>query len=164
MVFCFVIYRGHLKLFKIRIPLNGQLFTALFIFGAQYLGTYLQFYAIFHWWDMLLHFVSGLLLAYWGVVITLPLDREGVLFEKRGLLIWLTFLSGSASAALWEIMEFLGDRYLGTFAQLGSLSDTMADIICGTIGGGLFALYVWFCMKYHKKSCIDTLYRSQRSR
>ena len=152
------------KVFKVVIPIKAQLLTALFIFASQYLGTFAGFYGLFLWWDRMLHFVSGFLLAYWGIVVSLIFDKEGMLLkqQKIGLITLIAFLAASSSAAIWEMMEFLGDTFLGTFAQLGSLTDTMEDIICGTIGGGLFALYIGLKMKFQESSCVEKLFHSQQ--
>ena len=141
------------KVFKVKIAGSGQLVTLLFIFASQYLGSYLGFYGRFHWWDLALHFASGGLLAYWGVMVAMSLSRDGMLSkeENRKLLLFVALISACASAGLWEIIEFMGDTFLGTNAQLGSLTDTMTDIICGTIGGGLFTSYMGLMIKARKK-------------
>ena len=72
----------------------------------------------------------------------------------------ISLLVGISSAGVWEIIEFLGDCILGTNAQLGSLRDTMEDIICGTIGGGLFSLYVGWQLKRAKQGLVEHLFRS----
>ena len=71
---------------------------------------------------------------------------------------------GIASAGIWESREFTGDTLLGTNAQLGSLKDTMEDIICGTLGSMVFAIYIGLVMKARRKSCIDELLRVNREK
>lgn len=158
LVLCFLPW-AYEKVFKVKIAVNGQLATLLFIFASQYLGSFLGFYGRFHWWDMALHFASGGLLAYWGVLILMTLSQKDVLLKEENskIILFVAFLSACASASLWEIIEFLGDTFLGTYAQLGSLTDTMMDIICGTIGGGLFTLYMGLMIKYRKKLPIKPL-------
>ena len=62
-----------------------------------------------------------------------------------------------AGAGCWEIIEFIGDTFFGTNAQLGSLQDTMEDIICGTIVGGGFSVYVGVRMHQERSTCIKEL-------
>lgn len=144
---------------KIKIPHTGKLTLTLFVFGSQYLGSYLGFYGKFSWWDILLHSTSGILIGYWLLIYLVYLNRE--IFEQvksyRLLIISVLFLGGVAAAGLWEVAEFLGDTFLGFNAQHGSLRDTMTDIICGTIGAGVFAAYIGFRMKDCKKGALAHL-------
>lgn len=146
------------KLCKIKFPKIAEFFFIFFLVGSQYLGSYLGFYGIFSWWDVMLHFVSGILIAYWGLILWQYVDVSYKPLEDLFISIWISILAGVSSAGLWEITEYLGDRYLGTYAQLGSLNDTMLDIICGTIGAGLFALYIGVCIKTGNAKWLQPLF------
>ena len=144
---------------KVRIPLNACLIYHLFVFLAQFLGTYLGAYGYFEWWDVMLHLVSGILVGYAGLVLLVTLDKDKVLFTKQyaGLLALIIFTITVTGAGCWEIIEFIGDTFLGMNAQLGSLQDTMEDIICGTIVGAGFSIYVGVRMYQENSSCIKEL-------
>lgn len=144
---------------KVRIPLNACLIYHLFVFLAQFLGTYLGAYGYFEWWDVMLHLVSGILVGYAGLVLVVTLDQEQILFTKpyATLLALIIFTITVAGAGCWEIIEFVGDTFFGTNAQLGSLQDTMEDIICGTIVGAGFSVYVGVRMHQGNSSCIKKL-------
>ena len=149
---------------KVRIPLNACLIYHLFVFLAQFLGTYLGAYGYFHWWDVMLHLVSGILVGYAGLVLLVTLDKDKVLFTKQyaGLLALIIFTITVTGAGCWEIIEFIGDTFLGMNAQLGSLQDTMEDIICGTIIGAGFSIYVGVRMHQENPSCIKELLRIRK--
>lgn len=146
---------------KLKVPHNACMCYVIFVFCCQWLGTYLRFYDMFFWWDILLHFTSGFLLGYIGLVILMSLDWDYTLFKaKRYMVIALfVFTFSVMCAAMWEICEYLADQLLGTFTQLGSLKDTMEDIICGTISAFLFATYTYLVLRREKNSYVTSFMR-----
>lgn len=147
------------KLSKVKIPIWARLFYTLFLFGSQFLGSFLGAYTYFSWWDIMLHSVSGVFLGYIAIIIMLTAERKAILFKENrtGLVVLFILAITIASAGIWEIIEFTGDTFFGLNAQLGSLQDTMEDIICGTIGGAVYAIYIGLMMKKRHRCCIDTL-------
>lgn len=147
------------KVIRIKLPLAASALYVLFIFGCQWLGTYLRFYDIFFWWDILLHFTSGILLGYIGLILIFTLDQKRLLFQNQAyeIIIIFTMLTALSGSVIWEIMEYSSDSLFGSFTQLGSLGDTMQDMIYGTVGGILFAIYLDFCKRVHIKSALDYL-------
>lgn len=154
------------KWIGIEVPIGACLVMNLFLFGTQFLGSYLGAYIYFSWWDMMLHLVSGILVGYMGVVLLITLDREQVLFLKKrtSIIVCFIFAVSVTGAVFWEIFEFTSDTLLGTNTQLGSLRDTMEDLICGTIVGGAFALYIGRSLHKGRKCCISQLLQLNRSR
>lgn len=140
------------KILKVKTPLSFDLFGMLFIVLSQWAGTYLRAYDVFPWWDVFLHGLSGILIGLFGIILIACFDRKGKLFESRayGLISLIIFLTACSSATLWEIGEYLGDKYLGTNAQLGSLTDTMQDMIICVVVGVAFSLY-YYCSAVKKK-------------
>lgn len=65
--------------------------------------------------------------------------------------ILLCLLGSSGIAALWEIWEFLGDTFLQFNAQMGSLTDTMTDILAALCGAGIFFLIAAYKEKRSKE-------------
>ena len=64
---------------------------------------------------------------------------------KNNIFNFIFILSFSiAVAGIWEIAEFSMDRFTGSNLQHWldtGVIDTMEDIICGTLGGLVFALF-----------------------
>lgn len=154
------------KLCKIRIPLLPRTLYVIFLICTQWLGSYLRLYDYFPWWDAVLHFLSGFLLGYIALVIWITLDQEGILLERKkmGLFFLMIMTVASTGALLWEIIEFSSDQLLGTFTQLGSLEDTMTDLILGALGGVLFTIYLSLKYYFKKASCITKLIEMNKNK
>ncbi|MGL5675298.1 MAG: hypothetical protein ACRDDX_02695 [Cellulosilyticaceae bacterium] len=124
----------------------------VFLICSQWLGTYLRAYDWLPWWDVFLHGASGVMMSLVGILIILVGDKKGVLFKEKlyGIISLMMFLTASASAVFWEIFEYMGDTFFGTFAQLGSLTDTMEDMIICVVVAGVFSLLVYVGLKKRK--------------
>lgn len=104
--------------------------TIIFVFFATYCARVLNFYSL-DCYDKILHFSSGLLLGYVGIVIYDLFFQNKA--DIKGRIVFAIFFS-IAIAGLWEVWEFSCDKVAGMTLQR-SLDDTMYDIICGSIGG-----------------------------
>lgn len=102
----------------------------LFVFFSTYCARVLNFYSL-DIYDKILHFSSGILAGYIGIVIydLLFINANDI----RGRIAFAIFFA-IAVAGLWEVWEFSCDKLLSMRLQR-SLDDTMYDIICGSIGG-----------------------------
>lgn len=147
------------KITGVKIPRKARACYAVFILGTQWLGTYLRLYDSLLWWDIMLHFVSGILLGYVGLILMVWLDKEHIMKEenKSTITILFSFCVAVSGAAFWEIIEFLSDTFLGSKTQLGSLQDTMEDMIYGTMGAALFALYLVRAFRKKKALLFENL-------
>ncbi|MEG0014771.1 MAG: hypothetical protein RR744_05790 [Cellulosilyticaceae bacterium] len=145
------------KILRIKTPLSFDLFGILFILLSQWAGTYLRAYDIFPWWDVFLHGISGILIGLFGIILIACFDKKGKLYEEKsyGLISLIIFLTSCSSATLWEISEYLGDLYLGTNAQLGSLPDTMEDMLICVVVGIVFALYHYYIFATKKDTYLS---------
>lgn len=128
-------------------------FIVLFGMLSQWLGTYMRAYDYLFWWDILLHGLSGILISLFGIILLIWIDKEGVVFKhKLNVVISIfMFLTGAASAVFWEIFEYTGDTFFGTNAQLGSLVDTMEDMIICVVVSGVFSVLVYFSLHRNKR-------------
>ena len=140
----------------IRLTLFMQYFFLLFVILSQWCGTYLRAYDVISWWDIFLHGLSALLVGLGALIILNLCDPDFLSFkyERYGLISTMIFLTISSSAVFWEIFEFLGDTLLGTNAQLGSLKDTMGDMLICVIIGVLFSLWIYISLKSKKDNFI----------
>ncbi len=116
------------------IPWPLQLHYLLFITAGPFAGSALNVYSAIPEWDTLVHYDSGIMLAWLGMLLVRRAEEGAALAFPR----WfeLTVIQGTvmAFAAAWEICEFLSDHLIGTVSQ-ADLVDTMSDIIAGTLGG-----------------------------
>lgn len=124
----------------------------LFAMFAQYGGVMFQLYVKIPYYDIGLHFCSGILLVFAGHYLFSILTRRfsGVDLPQT-VTLWFCGLFSVASAAVWEIWEFCADRFLGQNSQLGSLDDTMTDIIAGSTGAILGLLLLAIVLRRRKK-------------
>lgn len=132
--------------FAIHIPSAMQILYFVFLYAAIYLGEVRDFYYRFAFWDDVLHFFSGMMLAALGFFLVRLLSdsehRHVVL--SPGFVAFFAFTFAVASGAIWEIYEFAVDGLLNTnmqkyatesgtaFVGRGALSDTMGDLIMDT--------------------------------
>lgn len=134
-----------------------------FILLSILLGTIYDFYIYIHFYDTLLHFMSGVLIALFGLYFLNSSKHE--LSKPISIIIVVCF--SIACAALWEIWEFSTDSLLHLNSQkymdpdgieyIGqiALRDTMKDIIAGTLGAISVGILMIFTKK--KKSITEEL-------
>jgi len=129
----------------VRLPLPRMLQLHYFVFMTigPFGGSALAVYGLIPHWDKVVHFDSGILLA-WLAMWTL---RESEVRGWPAMRAWMSIvfiqLVPMAFAAAWEICEFASDHTIGTNAQLSN-TDTMGDIIAGTLGGVVSLLVIWW--------------------
>lgn len=113
---------------KVRIPASLQLSYAVLLLGGPYLGSHLDFYAVWPPWDTVVHFYSGVPIAFgaifaWGLAAHRYRFRAPAWLEATAIVSFGTFIG-----VLWEVCEFASDILIGTIAQESNF-DTMTDLI-----------------------------------
>jgi hypothetical protein len=87
--------------------------------------------------DMLMHFIGGVVMAFFIHRTSLNASRLGVIGPHHPVTHWLLVFSATCAVAMfWEFAEFTLDQILGTHSQ-PSLDDTMSDLLFGTMGAGV---------------------------
>ena len=120
--------------FRTAIPWPLQLHYLLFITAGPFAGSALNLYWWFPEWDTLVHFDSGIMIAWLGMLfVRRAEERVGAAFP-RWFELTIVQLTAMAFAAAWEICEYASDILIGTVSQI-DLADTMSDILAGTLGG-----------------------------
>ena len=130
------------KSFIIEVDYLAQTMLNIFIFVAVCIGTTLNNRTTFEHFDLVTHFGSGFLSAWFGY------DFANIVYRKRGSLgpamSSLFSLAFSLSIAVgWEIYEFTMDKLYKMTLQRGN-DDTMIDFIMCAIGSVLAMLLVAF--------------------
>lgn len=129
---------------KVKFKLNEQeifLYYA-FIFLADFLGCVVNLYNTLSWYDLSVHFLSGIFTFILGLMILNRLDG----YDKKNKIINIIFALGFVSliAVLWEIFEFSADNILKTNLQHNldtGVNDTMSDMIVASLGGVVGMLF-----------------------
>ena len=124
--------------FRTRMPWPLQVSYLSFIAAGSFAGSALHVYWYFPLWDVIVHFYSGVMLAWLGLFLARVAEEQTRSPLPRWFTLTVVQLTPMAFAAAWEICEFASDIIIGTASQHG-LSDSMTDIIAGTFGG-LFAI------------------------
>ena len=144
------------------IPRALQLHYLIFIVVGPLAGSVLHVYDAIPRWDAYVHFDSGVMLAWLGMLaVRRAEERAGV-----PLPIWfglsIVMAIPMAFAGAWEICEFVSDVVLGTTSQSG-LEDTMLDIVAGT-AGGLLAIVLLMVARRPRTVAPPSLLRGDPSR
>lgn len=128
-----------------------------FIFISMYLANVWNFYGI-SYYDKFLHLTSGILLAFYGLILYIYLagNKENKSMSKSAIIIF-PLMFAIAAAGVWEIWEFATDHIFGLTAQMNSLDDTMWDIICGSIGGSISCFLIYLHTKGKKIKIVDKI-------
>jgi hypothetical protein len=114
------------------------------VLGVHYASAWvIGIYAIFPHFDVPVHFVGGVSVAFLFRATFAALPTSLVQGRGRAVL-EATFVMGltSVAAVFWEFFEFLSDRYLGSRMQVG-LPDTLLDLAMGVLGGLVVVLVAW---------------------
>ena len=112
-------------------------------------GEALGAYDAITWFDNVAHFTLPFFLAPTLYIVLARLDvvpdpkDETHLRHYAGMFI-VTFALGGALGALWEMWEWLSDRWFGSELQLGN-DDTVGDLAADTLGSlcGAALLVAW---------------------
>lgn len=126
-----------------------------FITLTMLLANLFGLYGVIPYLDKIEHLLSGVILCFVGLLVLRKMIRNQDMtrFPSR-IGIWFALFFSIAMAGCWEIYEFTIDRLFGLLSQNGSLSDTMVDIICGTVGAAGTSLYLTFKARRHPLSIL----------
>ncbi|HEY9576518.1 MAG TPA: membrane-spanning protein [Pseudobacillus sp.] len=134
-----------LLLFSKRIPFSLPLIISYYIllFCSFFLGALVGLYDRFSWWDTALHFFGSAFAAFVAVDLYKLFTRKSAEQNISSWLIFLFALSFSVTASVvWESVEFIGS-VIGVM-ESDTNKDTMIDLLSGTAGGLIIALYAAF--------------------
>lgn len=140
------------KLFKIKISSYLEFIYIIFIILAQFLGSVVNLYNTVWWYDLFVHFLSGVLTAVLALVF---LDWFSMYKENNTVFNILFIIIFSVSVAgFWELFEYGADTLLGMNVQHSietGVKDTMGDILVATLGSIVISILYLFKMKTFKK-------------
>ena len=109
----------------------------LVVIGFWNIAGYVwDMYQLFWWFDRVLHGVTVFGITLW---FGLFIFARALRFEQRMLAAVLLASGGLALGALWEVAEWVFDRYTTTNMIKGK-DDTVLDIVMDTIGAMVGAI------------------------
>lgn len=121
---------------KLKLNETNILVFNIFVFMAQFLGCVVNLYSKVSWYDLFMHFVSGILSFLTAIFILRRISN----YNKKHLFFNLLFIFGFVFliAGLWEIMEFTVDTLFNFNLQHNletGVNDTMEDTVAAFLGG-----------------------------
>lgn len=116
-----------------KFPKRFYIIAILFHFFAASLGSVINLYRYLEFYDKIVHYLSGIILAEAGMIIMTYIFKKHSLKNDNILKLLFAFFFSAACAGFWEIYEFTADNLLNINMQGGN-SNTMGDIISGVLG------------------------------
>lgn len=153
-IFVLLLFRGIMRWTKTKLPPVLHLSVLIFITITMMLANLFGMYGVIPYLDKIEHLLSGVILFFIGQFMVMKMvKRKGLDSLPSNIIIWFSFFFAVAMAGVWEIYEFTVDHLFRLKSQNGSLTDTMLDIICGTIGAAVTSIY--FIAKRVKTDKVD---------
>lgn len=150
------------KIFKIAFPKMATSIFYLFLFLSIYLGTFLNLYQKVESWDIIIHFLFGLIAGFFAMFLINELIKN-----KEKLSVFLVFIFvfcfSISLGVCWELYEFAFDsllnlnmqnyQYANGISLVGqnALLDTMLDLSFDFFGAVVSALVCSVCSYKNKK-------------
>ena len=138
------------KIFKIKIESKIEFIYIIFMFLAQFLGSIVNLYNYIWWYDLFIHFLSGMLTAILALVV---MEWFGFSKEKN---IWFNLLFMNSFtimiSSLWEFIEFGAFVFLKMDVQhhlTTGVFDTMEDMLIAFLGNIIISIF--YLIKFKRK-------------
>jgi hypothetical protein len=138
--------------YRIVVPLEFELVAVAFVFLSLFLGSALDFYYRFWWWDMFLHAASGFLLGIIGFVALFVLNQTDQIRPamKPRFICFFGVTFAVTLGVAWEIFEFVADTIRPEWNMQSNetgVRDTMIDLIVDAAGAVLVAAMGYMYLK-----------------
>ena len=147
------------RIFKISFSRLVSTIFYLYMFFAGFLGGIINFYTRLFWWDILIHFIMGLVVSILSIYI---LNSTVYRKDRAKHNLFFTFLFmivfAMAIGVIWEIWEYAGDIFFKLNSQnyvgkvgIVALRDTMTDLIMDLLGAVCGVIFTSIVLKIDKK-------------
>lgn len=144
---------------KFVLPVELEFSAIVFIYAALFLGELRNYYDIYHWWDIMLHGFSSIILGFIGFVIIYTLHERNKIAASPIIIAIFAFCFSMAIGAVWEIYEFVMDSFFQWNMQPGGLVDTMWDLIIDALGSLFIATVGYFYIRGRPSRIIRPMMR-----
>jgi len=136
--------------FKVIFPANLEVVIVFFLYASLYLGEVQLFYIKFWWWDLFLHFLSGVIMAIIGFALVRILNKHKDLKINPLLVVIFSFCFSLTIGVIWEVFEFFVDLTFRFNMQKSGLIDTMTDIVLDILGASAVSILGYIHLKNPK--------------
>lgn len=157
-------------IFKTDLPFSITLADILFAVFGTYVGNRFDLYHTFFTYDIMLHFISGILISLTLYEVFFPSSyRNSIPLVVR---VSLSMIIGLAGAGFWELCEYFLDIFTGIdvqrnltedFELIGrpwqnsGVKDSMNDMFNGTLGSIMAGVVIFFRERRKMKMSEDHL-------
>lgn len=144
-------------IFKTDLPFSITLADILFAVFGTYVGNRFDLYHTFFAYDIMLHFISGILISLTLYEVFFPSSyRNSIPLVAR---VSLSMIIGLAGAGFWELCEYFLDIFtgldvqrnlvedfelIGRHWQNSGVKDSMNDMFNGTLGSIIAGVVIFF--------------------
>lgn len=157
------------KRLRVYLPASLQILITFFIFAAEFLGEFYNFYYKFPWWDNMLHLISGSVLGIIGFMFVYFLNKTHIKNTRLSpfFIVLFAFCFSVTIGVFWEFFEFSVDRLFGFNMQKfrlpeeDGLIDTMVDLFVDTLGAFIVSTVGYIYMKNNKKTRVKRWIKKQ---
>jgi hypothetical protein len=154
--FIFILMTAPLVLkqwYKTSTPLELDIALSIFVYLTLYLGSANDYYEHYPWFDVALHFLSGILLGMVGFTLVYMLNESESkkLRLSPGFVAFFAVTFSMAVSVVWELFEYSGDLMFGYNMQESGLPDTMGDFTVNAIGALIVAFIGYLWMRKRKR-------------
>ncbi len=146
-----------LILLKRKLPLLIEFIYVVFVFLGSFLGSTIMLYSQYIWYDDLVHFISGFVIVTIGHYLFFALDSKMHTKLSPAMMAFIVFLFAASAASIWEIVEFTIDQTIQGMSMQVDLTDTMIDLILGTLSALIASLIGYFYAKTKKPKFLNKL-------
>ncbi|MFP7494482.1 membrane-spanning protein [Terribacillus saccharophilus] len=109
------------------------------------LGAIFHFYDKYKWWDITLHVIGAMYVAWLALAIyRYKVLRPAGIYISRWIIFLFVLSMAALGSAIWESIEFIGDMTVTSVMQRSGNTDTISDMIAGLLGGVILGVYALF--------------------
>lgn len=151
------------KIFRVNFSPVVSIVFYLYMFVSAFLGVELRFYAQIAMWDILVHFLMGMLVAVLSIyILNVTVYKKDIGRHNLGFTVLFMICFSVVVGVLWEIGEFVVDiifdsgfqRYMTYDGTLligqKALIDTMVDLVIDFAGALMGVGFVLIALKIDK--------------
>lgn len=142
---------------SVHLPIEFSLITSAFLYASFALGEIRDFYALYWWWDLMLHSISSLTIGIVGFLMIYVFYMTNRVQIAPVYVAIMTFCLAVTTGTLWEIFEFLMDWFFKFNMQKSGLVDTMTDLIVDVIGSMIAAVLGYYYVRDGDSLIVDRL-------
>lgn len=115
------------KRLKIELPTALEIVVVIFIFSGYILGKLVQFYYYIPFWDLILHTITGVLMAAIGVALIDVLNKSpGINLSMSPIFVaFVAFCFSMTIGVFWEFTEYTLDNTIDSDGQKGTILSTI---------------------------------------